>query len=61
MGLTASVGVGGATNINQAKEHILRLMANMDAEELRSVEDQQNKFELNKCVNRPDEGMVITT
>ncbi|KAK3611678.1 hypothetical protein CHS0354_012048 [Potamilus streckersoni] len=53
LGLTASVGVGKARVIEQAKEHIKKLMANMDAQEISIV--QNNLDELKCYVDVPSE------
>ncbi|XP_061175389.1 antiviral innate immune response receptor RIG-I-like [Saccostrea echinata] len=58
VGLTASVGVGKAKNIEKAVEWIFSMMANMDAEELCVVENY--KAELAQHVNIPDQDVVKT-
>ncbi|KAL3863071.1 hypothetical protein ACJMK2_004848 [Sinanodonta woodiana] len=44
IGLTASIGVGKANGILQAKEHIKRIMANMDAELISTVKDNLDEL-----------------
>ncbi|XP_058047645.1 interferon-induced helicase C domain-containing protein 1 [Ahaetulla prasina] len=39
LGLTASPGVGGATNHSKAEEHILTICANLDADEIVTVQE----------------------
>ena len=56
IGLTASVGVGKAKNVDQAVQHIKSLMANLDSEMICAVKN--NMKELRSYVNVPDEGMV---
>ena len=58
VGLTASVGVGGAKTPEKVQEHILKLMASLDAEELCIVKNKRNKLELMTHVNRPNESII---
>ncbi|KAK3611677.1 hypothetical protein CHS0354_012047 [Potamilus streckersoni] len=53
VGLTASVGVGKARNMDKAKLHIKKLMANLDAQEISTV--CQNIGELSEYVSVPIE------
>ncbi|KAM6467514.1 interferon-induced helicase C domain-containing protein 1 [Liasis olivaceus] len=39
LGLTASPGVGGATSHSKAEEHILKICANLDADEIMTVQE----------------------
>ncbi len=58
LGLTASLGVGkGTDKQSEAVEHILKLAANMDAEELSVV--KQNVVELGFFLNVPDDSNVF--
>ena len=56
IGLTASVGVGGARMAKQAVEHILKLAANLDC---RITTVQENRQELDANVVKPEEGGFI--
>ncbi|KAL3863078.1 hypothetical protein ACJMK2_004855 [Sinanodonta woodiana] len=56
VGLTASVGVGKSRNIAQAKTHIKKLMANLDAEEISTV--CNNIGELSEYVSVPTEEIM---
>lgn len=53
--MTASVGVGKATEDLKAKRHIEKVMANMDAEMIVTV--TKNIMELKKYVNIPKQSM----
>uniref|UniRef100_K1QX86 RNA helicase n=1 Tax=Magallana gigas TaxID=29159 RepID=K1QX86_MAGGI len=55
LGLTASVGVGRATMIVEAKRHIEKIMANMDAESIATV--IENTTELEKYVIIPKQNL----
>ena len=52
IGLTASLGVGKSKTLTKAKEHILTLSSNLDAELISTV--KENVEELKKNVNLPD-------
>ena len=54
VGLTASVGVGKARNQEKAVEHIKSLMANLDSQEISTVNN--NMTELRQFVSMPEEG-----
>ncbi|KAM8933518.1 interferon-induced helicase C domain-containing protein 1 [Pelodytes ibericus] len=51
LGLTASPGVGGAKNIKEATEHILQICANLDADNIMTV--QENISQLENQVKEP--------
>ncbi|XP_077993635.1 ATP-dependent RNA helicase DHX58-like [Glandiceps talaboti] len=53
IGLTASPGTGGKSELEAAKRHILTLCANLDAQRLVTVQDPKNKEELQKVSNNP--------
>ncbi|XP_077993196.1 ATP-dependent RNA helicase DHX58-like [Glandiceps talaboti] len=53
VGLTASPGTGGKSKLEAAKQHILTLCANLDAQCLVSVQDPDNKEELRRVSNDP--------
>lgn len=53
--MTASVGVGKATEDMKAKRHIEKVLANMDAEMIVTV--TENIMELKKYVNIPKQSM----
>ena len=55
VGLTASVGVGSARDLDKAREHILSLCANLDAVDGISIVVKHEE-ELKKFVNKPKEG-----
>lgn len=57
IGLTASVGVGKAKSMKQAVDHVLTLCANLDCRDISTV--TENIGELNKHVNKPDEGTFV--
>lgn len=57
VGLTASVGVGKAKDKEKAKEHILRLCANLDADKVETV--RENRQALAEKSNVPVLGMAI--
>ena len=57
IGLTASVGVGKANSMKQAVDHVLTLCANLDCQVISTVID--NIAELNRHVNKPEEGAVM--
>ncbi|KAG8432381.1 hypothetical protein GDO86_016861 [Hymenochirus boettgeri] len=52
LGLTASPGVGGASNLKKAEDHILRICANLDAFKIMTV--QENVEQLKKQVKEPN-------
>ena len=56
IGLTASLGVGGAVTLEKAEEHMKALMANLDARYLCRVKSRDNVRELEQYQNTPDEG-----
>ena len=56
VGFTASVGVGKASSMQQAVDHILKLCANIDAKEICTV--KEFKDELAENVNKPQEGIT---
>ena len=56
IGLTASLGVGGAVFLQKAAEHMQALMANLDARYLCRVQNRANVRELEQYQNTPDEG-----
>ncbi|XP_039208707.1 interferon-induced helicase C domain-containing protein 1 isoform X1 [Crotalus tigris] len=51
LGLTASPGVGGATNHSKAEEHILTICANLDADEIVTV--QEHSLQLQHQAKEP--------
>ena len=51
VGLTASLGVGKSKTLLKAKEHIIKLCSNLDAELISTVKD--NIEELRRNVNLP--------
>lgn len=57
VGLTASPGTGKATSLAQAREHILELCANLDAQQLVTVRDPNNLQQLWQFVAQPNGGM----
>ncbi|KAM4626505.1 interferon-induced helicase C domain-containing protein 1 isoform 2-T2 [Discoglossus pictus] len=57
VGLTASPGVGGATNSKKAEEHILKICANLDAYKMMTV--QQNLAQLKNQVKEPRKRVEI--
>ncbi|XP_060695436.1 antiviral innate immune response receptor RIG-I-like isoform X2 [Hemiscyllium ocellatum] len=59
VGLTASLGVGDASSLNDAVNYILQICANLDAESLSTV--QKNVAELNKYVFVPKKYTRQTT
>ncbi|KAM9850762.1 interferon-induced helicase C domain-containing protein 1 [Aulostomus maculatus] len=50
LGLTASPGVGGATKMEKAEEHILRICANLDAFKIMTGNLKEHKKELTKKI-----------
>jgi len=56
VGLTASVGVGGAKNRKSAQEHLMKLAANLDAQKIQIV--RENEEDLVKYANEPKEDYV---
>lgn len=59
VGMTASVGVGKATEDMKAKRHIEKVLANMDAEMIVTV--TENIMELKKYVNIPKQKLYKVT
>ncbi|NXR10769.1 DHX58 helicase, partial [Semnornis frantzii] len=45
LGLTASPGTGGATTLERAIEHILQICANLDTEEISSVQEEVEQLQ----------------
>ncbi|KAK3611674.1 hypothetical protein CHS0354_012045 [Potamilus streckersoni] len=58
IGLTASVGVGKASNITKAKQHIVKLMACLDAELISTVKDNQEELQQYVATPTSDAGLV---
>ena len=56
LGLTASMGVGKASTAYEAEYHIMKMCANLDAEEICTVQDPRNKEELRQIRDNPEEG-----
>ncbi|XP_039884142.1 interferon-induced helicase C domain-containing protein 1 isoform X2 [Simochromis diagramma] len=50
LGLTASPGVGGATKMEKAEEHILRICANLDASRIMTRRQEEFKKEQRKII-----------
>uniref|UniRef100_A0A3Q4HBP5 RNA helicase n=1 Tax=Neolamprologus brichardi TaxID=32507 RepID=A0A3Q4HBP5_NEOBR len=50
LGLTASPGVGGATKMEKAEEHILRICANLDASRIMTRSQEEFKKEQRKII-----------
>lgn len=50
LGLTASPGVGGATKMEKAEEHILRICANLDASKIMTRSHEEFKKEQRKII-----------
>nr|AIP84311.1 melanoma differentiation associated protein-5 [Etroplus suratensis] len=50
LGLTASPGVGGATKMEKAEEHILRICANLDASKIMTRSTGESKKEQKKII-----------
>ncbi|XP_002737903.1 ATP-dependent RNA helicase DHX58-like [Saccoglossus kowalevskii] len=61
VGLTASPGTGSNSELGAARDHILKLCANLDAGEFVTVKNPRNKAELEKFVTDPDKVTTITT
>uniref|UniRef100_A0AAX7STZ6 RNA helicase n=1 Tax=Astatotilapia calliptera TaxID=8154 RepID=A0AAX7STZ6_ASTCA len=59
LGLTASPGVGGATKMEKAEEHILRICANLDASRIMTRRQEEFKKEQRKIVVSDPFGDVI--
>ena len=57
VGLTASPGTGQASGSSQAREHILRLCANLDAHKFVTVRNADNLRELQELMAEPQAGM----
>ena len=57
IGLTASVGVGKARDVNQAVTHILSLCANLDSQAVVTV--KKHTAVLARHVINPDESMQV--
>lgn len=55
IGLTASLGVGKAGSDEAAVNNIMELLSNLDAQGVSLVKEHKN--ELNRYVNRPEEGL----
>ena len=55
IGLTASLGTGKAKSVEKAEEHIILVSANLDAEVISTVQKHENKEELKKYANVPDQ------
>ncbi|KAL8222136.1 UNVERIFIED_CONTAM: hypothetical protein K2H54_075008 [Gekko kuhli] len=58
VGLTASLGTGGANSINGAQDHILQICANLDAAKIMSSD--KYKFYLNTHVPQPKKQYDVT-
>ncbi|XP_054844712.1 ATP-dependent RNA helicase DHX58 isoform X2 [Eublepharis macularius] len=58
VGLTASLGTGGARSLEEAQEHILQICANLDAAKIMSSD--KYKFYLNTHVPRPKKQYDVT-
>ncbi|WAR22432.1 DDX58-like protein [Mya arenaria] len=58
VGLTASLGVGGKTELGQGVDHMKRIMANMDAKFLCTVRNPKTIQELKSYVNPPVEELL---
>ncbi|CAK6954109.1 interferon-induced helicase C domain-containing protein 1 [Scomber scombrus] len=50
LGLTASPGVGGATKMDKAEDHILRICANLDASKIMTRSLGKHKKEIDKII-----------
>jgi hypothetical protein len=59
IGLTASPGVGQANTPEVAKEHILQLCSNLDADEVCTIRDQKNIEELESYRKKATESMFV--
>ena len=57
VGFTASIGIGKAKCKGDVIEHIRKIMANLDADELVSV--KENIEELNDKINSPDQCVYL--
>jgi hypothetical protein len=55
VGLTASPGVGQASNKQLAIDHILELCANLAATKLSMVKQKENIEELVRHINKPND------
>ena len=55
--MTASLGVGLAKAVGSAKQHIMAICANMDADCIQTVE--RNKKELREFVKEPEESQFL--
>ncbi|XP_022094381.1 probable ATP-dependent RNA helicase DDX58 isoform X2 [Acanthaster planci] len=55
LGLTASMGVGKASTAYEAEYHIMKMCANLDAEEICMVQDPRNQEELRQIRDKPEE------
>ncbi|XP_048356255.1 ATP-dependent RNA helicase DHX58 [Sphaerodactylus townsendi] len=58
VGLTASLGTGGANSLKEAQEHILQICANLDTEKIMSSD--KYKFYLNDRVQQPKKQYDLT-
>ncbi|KAL3863077.1 hypothetical protein ACJMK2_004854 [Sinanodonta woodiana] len=58
IGLTASVGVGKACDILGAKTHIKKLMANLDAELISTVKENQEELQQHVATPTSDAGIL---
>ncbi|XP_045159837.2 ATP-dependent RNA helicase DHX58-like [Mercenaria mercenaria] len=58
VGLTASIGVGGKLDRNIAFENMKQIAANLDAEVLCIVDDEDDKAEMKGFIKNPDEKIV---
>ncbi|XP_033632690.1 probable ATP-dependent RNA helicase DHX58 [Asterias rubens] len=58
LGLTASMGVGKAKSRYKAVSHILNLCANLDAEKLSTVQNEDNLEELKRNRDKPTESIL---
>ena len=59
VGLTASPGTGQASGSPQAREHILRLCANLDAHTFVTVRNVDNLREMHEQMAQPQTGVQL--
>nr|XP_002737902.2 PREDICTED: interferon-induced helicase C domain-containing protein 1-like [Saccoglossus kowalevskii] len=59
VGLTACPGTGGKSQLQAAQTHLLKLCANLDAQTFVTVQNPDNKIELEKYVSKPDKFTTI--